>query len=133
MKKETDPEMSKIYRVYIEKKDGFDAEASNLFKDIVEFLEIKNLKKLRMLYRYDVQGIDEKEYQLAKETVFSDPPQDLVYNEKFPHENRDIIFGVEYLPGQYDQRADSAAQCIQILTQKETPPCTHSKNCHFER
>jgi phosphoribosylformylglycinamidine synthase len=113
--------MSKIYRVYIEKKEGFDAEASNLYRDIVEFLEISNLKKLRMLYRYDVQGIDENAYKMAKETIFSDPPQDIIYDDEFPFENSDFIFAVEYLPGQYDQRADSAAQCIQILTQKEAP------------
>ena len=95
--------MSMIYRVYIEKKEGFDAETANLLKDIIEFLEIKNLKNLRILYRYDVQGINEKEYQLAKETIFSDPPQDMVFDEEFPFESNDIIFGVEFLPGQYDQ------------------------------
>ncbi|MCB9059286.1 MAG: phosphoribosylformylglycinamidine synthase [Calditrichae bacterium] len=113
--------MTNIFRVYIEKKAGFDTEAVNLYSDVSEFLGIKSLEKLRILYRYDVQGISEDEYKIARNSVFSDPPQDYVYDENFNFKNSDYIFAVEYLPGQYDQRSDSASQCIQILTQKNPP------------
>jgi len=113
--------MEKIYRLYIEKKESFDVEANNLYNDITRLLSINGLIKLRMLYRYDIQGITEDEYFEARETVFSDPPQDIVYDESFPSDQTDLIFGIEYLPGQYDQRSDSAAQCIQILTHKNAP------------
>lgn len=113
--------MANIKRVFIEKKSGFETEASNLFSDISNFLLIKNIKKVNILYRYDIQGVNESEYKLAVQTILSDPPQDLVFEEKFPHEKDDIVFAVEYLPGQYDQRSDSASQCIQIITQKDPP------------
>ncbi len=119
--------MDKIYRLYIEKKAGFDVEAANLFNDLRQLLELKNLLGLRILYRYDVQGLGEEEYILARDTVFSDPPQDKVYEDLFPTKKKDYIFGVEYLPGQYDQRSDSAAQCIQILTHKTQPPIRSAK------
>ena len=113
--------MENIYRLFIEKKEGFDTGASTLYNELTRLLKITELKNLRMLYRYYVQGVTENEYFEARDTVFSDPPQDIVYEEIFPSENNDVIFGVEYLPGQYDQRSDSAAQCIQILTLSHLP------------
>lgn len=113
--------MASIKRVFIEKQESFDIEASNLFSDIKNFLKIKNISKVRMLYRYDIQDVSDKEYKIAVETIFSDPPQDNVFEEKFPHQKDDTQFAVEFLAGQYDQRSDSAAQCIQIITQKEAP------------
>ena len=113
--------MPNIKRVFVEKKVGFNSEASNLFSDITDFLQIKNIQKVRMLYRYDIQGISDIEYEQAIENILSDPPQDIVYDENFSYEKDDFVFAVEYLAGQYDQRSDSAAQCIQIITQKERP------------
>ncbi|KAA3617567.1 MAG: phosphoribosylformylglycinamidine synthase [Calditrichaeota bacterium] len=113
--------MEKIYRLFIEKRKGFDVEATNLFNDLTHLLEISKLKKLRILYRYDIHGVSGEEYSQARDTVFSDPPQDIVFEEEFPKNENDKTFGIEYLPGQFDQRSDSAAQCIQILTHKKAP------------
>lgn len=119
--------MDRIYRVFIEKKAGFDNEAIQLKNTIHSFLGITALSDLRIAYRYDVSGVSQKEYQLAKETVLSDPPQDIIYEEEIPITENDIGFAIEYLPGQYDQRSDAAAQCIQILSQKNPPIVRHAK------
>lgn len=113
--------METIRRIYVEKKKGFDVEACNLQQDLRENLGIKKLSGVRVLARYDVAGIDEEEYQKARCTVFSEPPVDWVYDENCPVQEDERMFGIEYLPGQYDQRADSAAQCIQITTLKQKP------------
>lgn len=105
-----------VRRVYVEKKKGFDVEAEALFHDVRENLHLPNLTGVRILNRYDVDGIDEPTYEAAKFTVFAEPAIDLVYEETMPAEARSAIyFAVEYLPGQYDQRADSAAQCIKLM------------------
>jgi len=110
-----------VRRIYVEKRRGFDIEAQHLLQDLKENLQIRGLKDLRMVNRYDISGITEEEYALAKDLVFSEPPVDLVYDEELPVDPEEKVFAVEYLPGQFDQRADSAAQCVQILTQKEQP------------
>jgi len=110
-----------VRRVYVEKKPGFDIEASGLCMDIRENLGIKGLKKVRILQRYDVEGITESDYEKAKITVFSEPPVDIVYEENLTIPENDRIFAIEFLPGQYDQRADSAAQCIQMIIHGERP------------
>ena len=92
-----------VYRIYVEKKPGFDGEA---------------LKGLRLINRYDVEGIDNVLFQQAIPTVFSEPPVDTTYTT-LPEAQH--VFAVEYLPGQFDQRADSASQCIQLLSQGERP------------
>ena len=108
-----------ISRVYSEKKKGFDVEASSLFRDIKENLSILSLKELRILVRYDISSLDEKTLEKAKNTILSEPQVDNV------SESVDLsgykVFATELLPGQFDQRADSAAQCIQILTGGEKP------------
>ncbi|MCX7771754.1 MAG: phosphoribosylformylglycinamidine synthase, partial [Clostridia bacterium] len=110
-----------VKRVYVEKKPGFDVEASKLFSEIKENLLIEGIKKVRLLQRYDVEGITDEDYEKAKTMVFSEPPVDDVFDENiFVQENEKLI-AVEFLPGQYDQRADSAAQCIQIITHGERP------------
>ncbi len=106
-----------VYRLYVEKKDGFRHEANSLFSDIITFLGIKNLKGLRVINRYDVENIDDELFNYAKDTVFSEPQVDDYYNEI--DLNSGIVFAVEYLPGQFDQRADSCSQCLQIISQKE--------------
>ena len=110
-----------VKRIFVEKKSPFDVEAKGLLKEIRENLNIVSIEDLRILNRYDVSGISEKEYSKAKGTIFSEPVVDSVYDEEIKINDNEKVFAVEYLPGQYDQRADSAAQCIQILTQSEKP------------
>ncbi|URZ06851.1 phosphoribosylformylglycinamidine synthase [Clostridium felsineum] len=109
----------KVRRIFVNKKAGFDVAAKALLKDLVENLGIKALEDLSILNRYDVSGIDDSEYEEAKKIIFSEKTVDDVYDEAFMLESEDKVFAVEYLPGQYDQRADSACQCIKILTGNE--------------
>ncbi len=113
--------MKNITRLFVEKKEGFNVEAKSICADIIENINIKTLENMRILNRYDIEGLSENYYQAVKNTIFSEPPVDLVYEEEIHISHDEIIFAVEYLPGQYDQRADSAMQCIQIITQKEPP------------
>ena len=108
--------MSEIKRIYVEKKKGYDIEAGHLFADVKENLGVEALSGLRILYRYDIEGISEDAYEKAKKTIFSEPPVDIIHEENFELASDEAAFGMEYLPGQYDQRADSAMQCIQIIT-----------------
>ncbi len=107
-----------VYRVYVEKKAGQTHEADSLLKEIREFLQIKGLESVRVLNRYDVQKIDDQLFRYAVNTVFSEPQVD---NVSYDIPVGGVVFAVEPLPGQFDQRADSAAQCIQILSQGERP------------
>ena len=107
-----------VYRIYVEKKPGFDGEAQGLLHELVDLVGIKNLTGLRLLNRYDVEGIDSTLFQQAIPTVFCEPPVDVTY-DTLPEAK--TVFAVEYLPGQFDQRADSASQCIQLLSQGERP------------
>lgn len=113
--------MSSIKRIFVEKKQGYNIEANHLLNDIRENLNIKELEDLRILNRYDIQDIKEQDYLKARDTIFLEPPVDMVYEETFDAKDDEYVFGVEYLPGQYDQRADSAMQCIQIITGKDMP------------
>lgn len=110
-----------VRRLYVEKKPGFNVEAKKLFNEIRETLMIKNLKGVRVLQRYDIEDILDSDFEKAKKIVFSEPPVDLVYEENILINKNERVIAVEYQPGQYDQRADSAAQCIQIITQGERP------------
>lgn len=110
-----------VRRVFVEKKKGFDVEAQSLYRDLKGNLGISGLEGVRIINRYDVEGISDKEYESSKKTIFSEPPVDEVFDETISIDNRDKMVGIEYLPGQYDQRADSASQCIQILTHGERP------------
>ena len=107
-----------VYRVYVEKKAGQTHEADNLLREVKEFLQISGLSSVRVLNRYDVERIDEELFRYAVNTVFSEPQVD---NVSYQVPDGSIVFAVEPLPGQFDQRADSAAQCIQILSQGERP------------
>lgn len=113
--------MVPVRRIYVEKKPEFAVEARHLYQDLKENLGIMGLTGLRIINRYDVAGISEEEYRLARDTIFSEPPVDVAYDEVLPLASGERVFAIEYLPGQYDQRADSAGQCLQILTQKERP------------
>lgn len=106
-----------VKRIYVEKKQGFDIEAQGLFQDIKDNLHMEGLKGIRVLNRYDMEGVSDSVYESAKHTIFSEPAIDKVYDEVVPAQP-EKSFGVEYLPGQYDQRADSAAQCIKLMDAK---------------
>ncbi len=112
--------MSDIRRIFVEKKDAFAIEAKGLLADLRNNLLMSGLKKVRILARYDVMGLTEEEFAQALQLVLSEPPVDKVMEELIPAAD-EKVFAVELLPGQYDQREDFAAQCIQLITQKEKP------------
>ena len=113
-----------VYRVYVEKKQGLDNEAKALFSELTTLLNITSLTNVRVLNRYDIENIDKDLFEDITKTVLSEPQLDVVTTE-LP--KGDVVFAVEYLPGQYDQRADSAAQCIQIISCGERPLIRTSK------
>ena len=109
-----------VFRVYVEKKPGFDVAAQQLANELRTILGIEALKNVRLVNRYDVEDISEELFAQATPTVFSEPQVDNVYAD-LPDFGSDTVFAVEYLPGQFDQRADSAAECIQLISQGERP------------
>ena len=109
-----------VSRIYVEKKPGFDVEAQQLLHELRTILGVSNLANLRLLNRYDVEGISDELFATCTPTVFSEPQSDIIYSE-LPAANDAIVFGVEFLPGQFDQRADSASECIQLISQGERP------------
>ncbi len=117
-----------VYRCYSEKRPGFDGEARNLCKTLSEQLEIPGLSGVRYLCRYDAEGLTPEIYEKAKHIVFSEPMADLCYDEDFPRPaGAHTVLAVEPLPGQFDQRADSCSQCIQLLTGGERPAVAAAK------
>ena len=113
--------MSRVIRIFVEKKPGFDIEAGHIMAELRENLGMTAIEDLRYLNRYDISGLSQEEFQQARGTILSEPNVDQVYDEEFPAPEGYRVFAMEYLPGQYDQRADSAAQCVQLLTQGERP------------
>lgn len=107
--------MQPIRRLYVTKKGPFAQDAKRMFTDLKENLLIKGLTDVRIFHRYDVGGLDDAAFEAAKNMIFSEPPVDAVYDE-LPAAADDTVLAIEYLPGQYDQRADSAMQCLQMLT-----------------
>ena len=107
-----------VYRIYVEKKPGFDVEAKAMYHELRSILGIKSLQGLRLLNRYDAEDISPELFENCISTVFSEPPVDVTYDNLPEAEN---IFAVEYLPGQFDQRAESASECIQLISQGERP------------
>lgn len=110
-----------VRRVYVEKKPAYAVKANELNEEIKSYLGISSVKGVRVLIRYDMENLSDEIYGLALTTIFSEPPVDEYYLEEFPAEEGDLIFSVEYLPGQFDQRADSAEQCIKLLKEDEEP------------
>ena len=108
-----------VKRIYVKKRKGYDVSAKKALEDFKENLGIDGLTDVTILIRYDIEGMEHVNFLKAVKTIFSEPMADDVYFED--HEEKGLCFGIEYLPGQYDQRADSAAQCIQLLTMKERP------------
>lgn len=113
--------MANVKRIYVEKKKPYAVYAKDLKQEIKNYLDIKTLTDVRVLIRYDVESISDATYEKALVTVFSEPPVDDIYEGKFRKQNGDRVFSVEYLPGQFDQRADSAEQCVKLLNEKEEP------------
>ena len=109
-----------VYRIYVEKKNEFAHEAGSLLSDIKNFLGIKNVEKVRLINRYDVENIDETLFEQCINTVFSEPQLDNT-SKTLTNDGANAVFAVEFLPGQFDQRADSASQCIQIISQGDRP------------
>ena len=111
-----------VRRIFVEKRQGFfDIPAQQLCDDLTETFRLTELKAVRIINRYDIEGLSDEEYEKVKSVVFSEPPVDVVYEEKLPHFPNSRMFAMEYLPGQYDVTADSAAQCVQLVTAKERP------------
>ena len=113
--------MSGVRRVYVEKKKEYAVHAKELKEEIKKYLSISSLENVRELIRYDVEDVSDKTYEKALVTVFSEPPVDDYYEETFQMAENEKAFSVEYLPGQFDQRADSAEQCVKLLNEKENP------------
>lgn len=107
-----------VKRIYVEKKEAYAVTAKSLASEFKSYLGVE-VSNVRVLVRYDVENVSEETYKKAVKTVFSEPPVDYVYEEKFDFEGK--TFSVEYLPGQFDQRADSAEQCIKLLDENEEP------------
>ncbi|MGN0164008.1 MAG: phosphoribosylformylglycinamidine synthase, partial [Candidatus Ornithomonoglobus sp.] len=118
--------MAEVRRIYVEKKPGFDVEAKDVLADLRENLNMKGLTDVRIINRYDVEGITDEEYAKARGLIFSEPPVDNAYDEKIEI-TEGKRFGVEALPGQFDQRAASAEECISILTAKDRPTVRYAK------
>ena len=110
-----------VKRVYVEKKPDYAVKANELKEEIASYLGITTVTGVRVLIRYDIENLSEDTYKTALATIFSEPPVDLVYEETFPRNDGDVVFAVEYLPGQFDQRADSAEQCVKLLNENEEP------------
>ena len=111
--------MSDVIRIFVEKRDGFNVLAKETLWDIRHNLGMKSVTDLRYIVRYDIEGLTKDEYDKAKGIVLSEPNADVIYEETLPVEDGWKVFAMEYLPGQYDQRGDSAEQCVQLLTQGE--------------
>ena len=115
-----------VSRIYVEKKPGFDVEAKQLAAELTTILGIEGITGLRLINRYDVEGIDEELFRSCIPTVFSEPQVDVTYDE-LPQAEGAATFAVEFLPGQFDQRADSASECIQLISQGERPTVRSAK------
>ena len=110
-----------VRRIFVEKKPDYAVKAGELREELVSYLGITGVKSVRVLIRYDIENLSEDTYKKALGTIFSEPPVDEVYEEEFPKNPGDLVFSVEYLPGQFDQRADSAVQCVKFLKEDEEP------------
>lgn len=119
--------MANIKRIFVEKKEGYNIEAKGLLKDFTQNLGIENLEDVRILNRYDIQLKEQNIYEYAKNTIFSEPPVDIVFEENISLKDDEFMFAVEYLPGQYDQRADSAIQCVSLITEGDVSLVKNAK------
>jgi phosphoribosylformylglycinamidine synthase len=114
-------EISLVTRLFVEKKEGFNVAAHLMLEDLRDYLKVSKLENVRILVRYDIEGLSDSDLAMTKPVIFSEPPVDTLYEETFEQGSSEISFGIEFLPGQYDQRADSAAQATQLMTHGEVP------------
>lgn len=105
-----------VKRIFVQKREGFDVETKEILNDLRENLNLSNLEDLKIFNRYDVEGISDEAFNSAKGTIFSEPQVDICYEELPEKGSKDFIFGIEFLPGQFDQRANSLSECLQIVT-----------------
>ncbi len=124
--------MGNVKRIYVEKKPPYAVRAKELAEETRRYLGIKELEAVRVLIRYDVENLSDETYKQALVTVFSEPPVDNYYEEEFDYKEGSLVFSVEYLPGQFDQRADSAEQCVKLLDEKENPVIRSAVTYVFE-
>lgn len=124
--------MGNVKRIYVEKRTPYAVRAKELAEETRRYLGIKGLENVRVLIRYDVENLSDETYKQALVTVFSEPPVDNYYEEEFSYKEGSLVFSVEYLPGQFDQRADSAEQCVKLLNEKETPVIRSAVTYVFE-
>lgn len=124
--------MESVKRIYVEKKAPYAVRARELKEEARRYLGIKELSDVRVLIRYDVENLSEETYRQALVTVFSEPPVDNYYEEEFTYKEGSLVFSAEYLPGQFDQRADSAEQCVKLLNEKENPVIRSAVTYVFE-
>nr|MCR5585875.1 phosphoribosylformylglycinamidine synthase [Lachnospiraceae bacterium] len=110
-----------VKRIYSEKKPAYAVRAKELKNEITEYLGINSVESVRVLIRYDIENLSDETYKKSLGTVFSEPPVDFLYEGEFPKTADEVYFSVEYLPGQFDQRADSAVQCVKLLCESEEP------------
>ncbi|MBR3747743.1 MAG: phosphoribosylformylglycinamidine synthase, partial [Selenomonadaceae bacterium] len=110
-----------VRRIYVEKRTGFDVPAKNLLEDFKETLDVKNLSAVRLLVRYDIEDLSDEDFLKVRDIVFREPNVDNFYFELPVDIDAEKTFAIEFLPGQFDQRADSAAQCVQLVTGKDLP------------
>ena len=110
-----------IKRIYVEKKGDFAVRARKELDEIRDFLGLSEVRAVRVLIRYDIENISDETYEAAKRLIFSEPPVDILYEGTFPRAEGAKVFSVESLPGQFDQRADSAEQCVKLLNDSEEP------------
>ena len=113
--------MGNVRRIYVEKKAPFAVKAKELKGDLKNYLNLKTIEDVRIFIRYDVEHISDEVFERACRTVFSEPPVDELYREEIEIPENGRVFSVEYLPGQFDQRADSAVQCVKFLNEEENP------------
>ena len=113
--------MGAVKRIYVEKKEAFAVKAKELKEEIGSYLGITGVEQVREFIRYDVENLSEDTFETACRTVFSEPPVDVLYREEIPVPANGHVFSVEFLPGQFDQRADSAVQCVKFLNESEEP------------
>lgn len=122
-----------VYRIYVEKKESVEVESKDLHKYFKEDLKLDKIDKIRILNRYDAEGMDKVLFDKCVKTVFSEPQVDMVYEEIESQINDgNFVFAISSLSGQFDQRADSATQCIQIVSQQERPLIKYAKVYIFE-
>jgi len=124
--------MSKVKRIYVEKKTPYAVKAHELLDELKSYLGVTSVNRVRVLVRYDIENVSDATYQKALGTVFCEPPIDVLYEEVVPMNAENHVFSVEFLPGQFDQRADSAEQCVKLLNESEDPVIRSATTYIFE-